>query len=468
VITGTGPTAFPDGFLWGGSTAAYQVEGAWNEDGKGASVIDTHMRAHGNHTFEIAADHYHHLEEDLDLFAELGLKTYRFSIAWTRVIPDGDGQVNQAGLDFYRRLIDGLVERGIEPLATVYHFDLPQALADKGGWQDRATIDAYVRYCRVLFSEYGDKVRYWQTINEQNVLTLFGEMLGALPGDAGDLGRLRYQQDHHLFLAEARAINLCHEMLPDARIGPAPNIACVYPATCHPLDYQAAELFSAVRNWFYLDMSVFGRYNALAWAYLRERGWQPSIEDGDLALLRSARPDFIAFNYYRSSTISRPGIGSTIGEDADSAMKVSSEGAFDDARNEYLPMTPFGWEVDPEGFRTTMRQLWDRYQLPLIVTENGLGAFDELVDGRIADGYRIDFLRAHIEQITLALADGVQVFGYSPWSAIDLVSTHQGIAKRYGFIYVDRTDDDRGSGDRYRKDSFAWYQGVCASNGEKL
>lgn len=467
-MTTTQLPAFPQGFLWGGSTAAYQVEGAWDEDGKGHSVIDTTMRAQGNHSFEIAADHYHRLEEDLDLLAELGLKTYRFSIAWTRIIPVGDGPINPAGVAFYRRLIDGLTDRGIEPLATIYHFDLPQALADKGGWQNRATIDAYVAYCKVLFAEYGDKVRYWQTINEQNVLTLFGDMLGA-PPEGGDTGVLRYQQDHHLFLAEAHAINACHDMLPTAKIGPAPNIACVYPATCHPLDTQAAELFSTIRNWFYLDMSVFGRYNALAWSYLKERGWTPHIEDGDLEVLASARPDFIAFNYYRSSTISRPGIGSTIGDEADSAMKVNSEGAFDDARNEYLPMTTFGWEVDPHGFRTTMRQLWDRYQLPLVVTENGLGAFDELTaDGRVHDQYRIDFLKAHVEQIRLALADGVNVFGYCPWSAIDLVSTHQGIAKRYGFIFVDRTDDNQGTGDRYRKDSFEWYRRVSTSNGAEL
>lgn len=456
-------TSFPDGFLWSGSTSAYQVEGAYREDGKGLSVIDVHMLAHGNKDFINAVDHYHRIDEDLDLLAGLGLNAYRFSIAWTRIIPDGTGAVNQAGIDFYHHLMDGLLERGIEPIPTIYHFDLPQALEDSGGWSNRATIDAFVRYSKVLFSEYGSKIRYWQTINEQNILSLFGEMLGTLPAGQ-DNNKTRYQQDHHMFVAEALVINACHEMLPDAKIGSAPNIACVYPATSHPLDTQAAELFAAVRNWFYLDMTVFGRYNTLVWNYLEERGWEPTIAEGDMDIVRSAAPDFIAFNYYRSTTISRPGVGSSIGEEADSAMKVGTEGAFDDARNEHLRITPFGWEVDPEGFRTTMRQLWDRYRLPLIITENGLGAVDELTDaGEIHDDYRIDYLRLHLEQLALALHDGVEIFGYSPWSAIDLVSTHQGINKRYGFIYVQEDTFDR-----YKKDSFHWYRQVSQSNGANL
>lgn len=456
-------TPFPPGFLWSGSTSAYQVEGAHATDGKGPSVIDTHMANVGNTSFVDAVDHYHRVDEDLDLFAEMGLTAYRFSIAWTRIIPTGVGEVNPAGVAFYHHLIDGLLARGIEPIVTVYHFDLPQGLEDIGGWSNRATIDEYVRYSAVLFSEYGDKVTYWQTINEQNILSLFGEMLGTLPAGQ-DNDKTRYQQDHHMFVAEALVINTCHYMLPHAKIGPAPNIACVYPATSHPLDTQAAELFAAVRNWFYLDMTVFGRYNRLAWNYLVERGWEPTIEEGDMEIIASATPDFIAFNYYRSTTISRPGVGSSIGDSADSAMKVGTEGAFDDARNENLRMTPYGWEVDPDGFRTTMRQLWDRYRLPLIITENGLGAADDVTAaGDIHDEYRIDYLRAHLEQLALALHDGVEVFGYSPWSAIDLVSTHQGITKRYGFIHV-----EEGTLDRRRKDSFAWYRSVITSNGAEL
>jgi len=460
--------AFPADFLWGASSSAYQVEGAWNEDGKGPSVIDA--RGHyppGTSDYTVASDHYHRFAEDVALFAELGLKAYRFSIAWTRIIPDGDGEVNPAGVAFYHRLIDALVAAGITPIATMYHFDLPAALDGKGGWQDRTCVDAFARFAEVIFREYGDKVKHWLTINEQNMMVLYGEAIGTVK--PGQPKSALYQANHHMMLAQAKANLLCHELVPDGLIGPAPNIALCYPETCHPSDVLAADDFNAIRNWLYLDMAVEGRYNSVAWAYLEETGAAPQVAEEDLELLASVRPDFIAFNYYATHTVARPREdGSDVAAGGDQQIAVGEKGIYAGAANPYLPKTEFGWEIDPIGFRNTFRALWDRYHLPLLVTENGLGAFDKLEDGQVHDGYRIDYLRDHIEQIQLAITDGVGVLGYCPWSAIDLVSTHQGVSKRYGFIYVRRDEFDLLDLARFKKDSFHWYAKVIATSGADL
>lgn len=460
--------AFPQGFLWGASTSAYQVEGAWNEDGKGPSVIDIRESyPEGTADYRVASDHYHRFEEDVELFAELGLKAYRFSIAWTRILPDGAGEVNPAGVAFYHRLIDALLAKGITPIATMYHFDLPAALDAKGGWMDRATVDAFARFAEVIFGEYGDKVKYWLTINEQNMMVLYGEAIGTIK--PGMPKSAVYQANHHMMLAQARANQLCHQLVPDGKIGPAPNIALCYPETCNPEDVLAADDFNAIRNWLYLDMGVNGRYNSVAWAYLEEQGAAPQIAEGDLELLASDRPDFIAFNYYATHTVARPREDGNDLSGGDQQLAVGEKGVYAGAENPYLPKTQFGWEIDPIGFRNTFRAIWDRYQLPLLVTENGLGAFDKLEDdGSVHDGYRIDYLRDHIAQIQLAVSDGVEVLGYCPWSAIDLVSTHQGVAKRYGFVYVNRDEFDLLDLSRHRKDSFGWYSKVIASNGADL
>lgn len=459
---------FPEGFLWGASTSAYQVEGAWDTDGKGPSVIDANGHtAPGISDFRVCSDHYHHVEEDVALFAQMGLKSYRFSIAWTRIIPDGDGLVNQAGVDFYHRLIDSLIAHGIEPIVTMYHFDLPAALDAKGGWENRDTVAAFERFARILFSEYGSKVTYWLTINEQNMMILVGEAIGTVK--KGSPKSALYQANHHMMLAQAKAILACHEMLPSAKIGPAPNIALTYPETCDPEDVLAADDFNSIRNWFYLDASVRGMYNSVAWRYLREIGAAPNVEAGDMDVLKSAKPDFIAFNYYASMTVSKPAPeGAATPDSSDQQLVAGEENVFLGVKNPHLPSTDFGWEMDPIGFRNTFRALWDRYHLPLLVTENGLGAFDKLEDGAVHDQYRINYLRDHIKQIQLAITDGVEVLGYNPWSAIDLVSTHQGVAKRYGFIFVNRGEEDMLDLARYPKDSFYWYKKVISSNGDDL
>ncbi|WP_028991602.1 glycoside hydrolase family 1 protein [Thermoanaerobacter thermocopriae] len=461
---------FPRNFLWGASTSAYQVEGAWNEDGKGPSVIDMKKYPEGTSDFKVASDHYHRYKEDIALFAEMGLKAYRFSIAWTRIYPNGTGEINQKGIDFYNNLINELLSYNIEPIVTMYHFDLPYALQQKGGWSNRETIDAFENYARTLFKYFGDRVKYWLTINEQNMMILHGSAIGTLDPNMKNPQKELYQQNHHMFLAQAKAINLCHEMCPNAKIGPAPNIAYVYPASSKPEDILAAQNFSSIRNWLYLDMPVFGRYNSVAWSYMEEEGCTPTIQEGDMEILESAKPDFIAFNYYSTVTVaqnsSNDSAENSIG---DQQITIGEPGFYRGVANPYLEKTQFGWEIDPIGFRITLRELNDRYHLPLLVTENGLGAYDKLEEGDIInDDYRIEFLRKHIEQARLAISDGVNLIGYCPWSAIDLVSTHQGFSKRYGFIYVNRDEFDLKDLRRIKKKSFYWYKDVIATNGERL
>lgn len=463
---------FPADFLWGASTSAYQVEGAWDVDGKGPSVQDA--RAHvpeGTTDFKVAADHYHRYAEDVAMMADIGLKAYRFSIAWTRIVPDGDGEENPAGIAFYHRLIDALREKGIVPIITMFHFDLPQALAEKGGWAHPGTVDAFVRFGDILFREYGQKVTYWLTINEQNMMIQHGKMLGTTTLDGDEGQRDLFRQNHAMFLAQAKVMARCHELLPEAKIGPAPNIAYVYPASCKPDDVLTADTWNAIRNWLYTDLAVRGTYNNVAWAYLERKGWAPEVTDEDLAVLASGKPDFVAFNYYSTQTVSAPsGDESDLRRRGEDQQMVRGEvGLYKAFDNPHLPTNAFGWEIDPVGFRMTFRALWDRYGLPLLVTENGLGAFDELgEDGMVHDDYRIDYLQRHIEQIRLAVQDGVGVLGYCPWSAIDLISTHQGFAKRYGFIHVNRDEFDLLDLARSRKASSYWYQKVIETRGASL
>lgn len=463
---------FPEGFFWGGSTSAYQVEGAWDEGCKGPSVQDAREHfAEGTTDFKVAADHYHRYLEDVDLMADMKLKAYRFSIAWTRIVPEGDGPENPEGIAFYHRLIDALLAKGITPIVTMFHFDLPQALYLQGGWANPKTIDAFVRFGEILFREYGSKVKYWLTINEQNMMIIAGKMLGTthLDGDAAQ--RDLYQQNHGMFLAQARTMAKCHEMVPGGKIGPAPNVAYVYPESCQPEAVIAADNWNAIRNWLYTDLGCTGRYNSVAWAYLERKGWAPTIAEGDLEILASATPDFLAFNYYTTQTVGAPaGDASDLRMRGEDQQIIRGEiGLYKAVDNPYLPQNAFGWEIDPVGFRMTFRALWDRYHLPLLVTENGLGARDVVEpDGSVNDDYRIDYYRRHIEQIQLALSDGVDVLGYCPWSAIDLISTHQGISKRYGFIHVNRDEFDLKDLKRTRKKSSYWYQRLIETQGASL
>lgn len=455
---------FPKGFLWGASTSAYQVEGAYNEDGKGLSVQDVHTPPQGITDFKVASDHYHHYKEDVRLMAELGLKAYRFSIAWTRIITDGSGEVNEKGLQFYHNLIDELIANNIEPIATMYHFDLPYKLHENGGWANRETIAAFEKYSKVLFENYGDKVKYWLTINEQNVMINHPNAMN--PGRIPSKKEL-YQQSHNMFVASAKATILCHEMCKGAKIGPAPNITAIYPEKCNPSDALAADDWESIRCWLYLDIAVHGRYNTIAWSYMEEKGYTPDIKDGDMELIAKAKPDYIGVNYYATATVcaSKNDGSDCQPRNGDQQVMIGEEGVYRAGVNNYLEQTDFGWMVDSIGLRVTLRRIYDRYHLPLLITENGLGAKDELQpDKTVHDDYRIDYLKRHFHQAQLAITDGVDLIGYCPWAFIDLVSTHQGYGKRYGFVYVDREDDDLKSLERIKKDSFYWYKEFINNN----
>ncbi|NFR86446.1 MULTISPECIES: glycoside hydrolase family 1 protein [unclassified Clostridium] len=462
---------FPENFLWGGSTSAYQVEGAWNEDGKGLSVIDMCDHPEGTADFKIASDHYHRFKEDVKLFSEMGLKAYRFSIAWTRIIPQGTGEVNEKGIKFYNDLIDELNKYNIEPVVTMFHFDLPYALEEKGGWSNRDTIDAFSKYAKVLFEKFGSKVKYWLTINEQNTMILHPGAIGIPKGGKLPSKKELYQQNHHMLLAQAKVMHLCHEMCPNGKIGPALNTTAMYGETCNPLDAIAAHNWETIRCWSFLDMAVRGKYNKLAWNYLIDRGLEPIIEDGDMDIMKNAKPDFIAINYYSTATIAASkGDASDISARAgDQQIMLGEQGVYRAAENPYVDKTKYGWVVDPIGLRMTLRKVSERYDLPILITENGIGAPDKLEENEtINDDYRIDYIRKHLEQLKLAINDGVEVMGYCPWSAIDVVSTHQGYGKRYGFIYVNRDEFDLKDLRRIKKKSFNWYKNVINTNGEEL
>lgn len=466
-------TAFPEGFLWGASTSAYQVEGANLEDGKGPSCQDIKEVPENTSDLTVCADHYHHYKEDIKLMAEMGFKVYRFSIAWTRILPEGTGEVNPKGIEFYNNLINECKKYNIEPLVTMFHFDMPAALDARGSWGNPESSDWFANFAKVLFENFGDRVKYWLTINEQNMLTLVGPVIGTLHIPEGCTNVLKeiYQQNHHMLVAQAKAMKLCHEMLPDAKIGPAPNISLVYPNTCKPLDVIAAQNFNAIRNWLYLDMAVYGIYNAIVWSYLEENDATPDFQPGDEEILKAGKPDMIGFNYYNTSTVEAFDIQEAVETEQSLLDQQSGQAIPGFARtvhNPNLPKTEFGWEIDPVGFRATSREIYSRYHLPMIVTENGLGAYDKLEDGKIHDQYRINYLRNHIEQMQKSITDGSKFIGYCPWSAIDLISTHEGMRKRYGFIYVDREDFDLKTLDRYKKDSFYWYKNVIANNGSDL
>lgn len=462
---------FPKDFLWGASTSAYQVEGAWNEDGKGLSVIDMLNHPDDTSDFKVASDHYHRYKEDVKLFAEMGLKAYRFSIAWTRIIPNGVGEVNKKGIEFYNNLIDELNKYNIEPIVTMYHFDLPYELEKQGGWSNRDTIDAFVEYAKVLFENFGHKVKYWLTINEQNTMILHPGAIGIPKGGKLPSKKELYQQNHNMLVAQAKVMNLCHEMFTNAKIGPALNITTMYGETCNPNDAIAAHNWETLRGWSFLDLAVYGRYNRLFWSYLEDRELTPIILEGDMDILKSGNPDFIAMNYYSTATIAESkGDSSDVSPRAgDQQIMLGESGVYRAAENPYVDKSKYGWVVDPVGLRMTLRKVSERYNLPILITENGYGDKDILEENDVInDDDRIDFIRNHLEQLQLAIADGVEMLGYCPWSAIDVVSTHQGYGKRYGFIYVNRGEFDLKDLRRIRKKSFYWYKNIIESNGKNL
>ena len=474
----------PEGFLWGGATAANQCEGAYNEGGRGLSSVD--VVPFGADRFPVAAgkmkmldcddahvypaheaiDMYHRYKEDIKLFGEMGFKCYRLSIAWTRILPNGDDDTpNEEGLKFYDDLFDECHKYGIEPLVTICHFDTPIALIKKyGGWKDRRMIDAYLKYCTAIFNRYKNKVKYWLTFNEINMLLHLSFMGAGIVFEEGeDPEQVKYRAAHYEIVASAKAVKLAHEIMPDCMVGCMLAAGQFYPRTCNPADIYAA--MEADRdNYFFIDAQARGEYPVWAWKRMEKAGVKLDCTDEDLAVMKEGAVDFISFSYYSSRCTTT---------DKELLEKEGARGnaVFASVKNPYLKASEWGWAIDPQGLRITMNMLYDRYGKPLFIVENGLGANDVVeADGSIHDTYRIEYMRAHIEEMLKAVnEDGLPLLGYTMWGPIDLVSASTGeMKKRYGFIYVDKQNDGTGTLARSRKDSFFWYKKVIATNGEDL
>ena len=482
---------FPQDFLWGGATAANQLEGGYREDGKGISVEDC-MRQHFdqdlrdynlqnhvtlkdvkraletedmvNYPKRRGVDFYHHYKEDIALLGGMGFKCFRMSIAWTRIFPMGDEEEpNEAGLEFYDRVFDECRKYGIEPLVTMSHYEMPVHLALKyGGWHSRKTVDFFLRFVRTICERYKDKVKYWLTFNEidsmiRHPFTSAGLLEDCFPGQ--NFEEVVFQAMHHQFVASAAAVKICHEQIPDSKVGCMLTKLTYYPYSCRPEDVKKAQ--DIMRSTYcYSDAQVFGEYPRFLLNYFRKNGIHIQKEPGDDELMRKYPVDFVSFSYYNSYCAAENGEGLT----------RSAGNTAVGFKNPYLEESQWGWQIDPMGLRISLVDLYDRYRKPLFIVENGLGAKDLLENGAVNDDYRIAYMQAHLKAVLDAIdLDGVDVMGYTCWGCIDLISesTRQ-ISKRYGLIYVDCDDYGRGSYDRYKKRSYDWYRQVIESNGASL
>ncbi|ASA19794.1 glycoside hydrolase family 1 protein [Paenibacillus donghaensis] len=461
---------FPPGFLFGASSSAYQIEGAYDEDGRGPSVMDLLQREDGMADYKVAADHYHRFEEDIRLMGELGLKAYRFSFSWTRILPEGNGQVNPEGLKFYDKVIEMLLKYGIEPIVTIYHFDYPQRLVEQyGGWRSRQSIGDYAEYASILFKHFGDRVKYWLTINEQDHVIHLPERLGirALLDEA-EFDRISQQCSYHMCVATARVIRLCHELVPGGQIGPAMNPMIGIPASGKPADMLAAAEYNELASYYLLDLHCKGMFSPLYAKYLADRGCFPEIEVADLEEMRRNPPDFIGVNYYMNQTVQQSP-ADAIAPRGTGVIKREEAGIYALTSNPHVPESEWGWGICPAGLKMAIMELFSRYGLPALITENGLGDRDELLpDGTVRDDYRIGYLSAHLKELRDCVVTGYPVIGYCLWSFMDVVSGHDGMNKRYGLVYLNRNDKELLDLGRFRKDSFHWYARVIATNGAEL
>jgi 6-phospho-beta-glucosidase len=473
------PGPFPANFLWGAASAAYQVEGAWNADGKGLSVWDVFTKIPGK-TFkgsngDVAVDHYHRYKDDIALMAEMGLTAYRFSVSWPRIYPRGRDYINDAGLRFYGALIDELLAHDIEPILTLYHWDVPQSLMEAyGAWESRRIIDDFDAYCTTLYKHFGDRVRWWVSLNEQNYNFHHGFITAMHPPGAKDRKRF-YEANHIAFLANARAIASFREHVPNGKIGPSFAYSPAYPLTSRPEDILAFENAESFTNDWWLDVYCKGTYPDVPYRWLCDRGLAPTIHDGDAELLARGTPDFVGINYYQTLTYeANPLDGVSDGTMNTTGQKGTTQdtgipGLYKTAPNPHVATTHWDWAIDPSGLRVGLRRLTSRYALPILITENGLGDFDTLEpDDTVNDDGRIAYIHAHLDQCRLAIADGVNLLGYCVWSFTDLLSWLNGYQKRYGLVYVNRDETDPKDLRRIRKKSFHWYRDVIRANGENL
>lgn len=466
---------FPENFMWGASSSAWQVEGAVNEDGRTTANIDLNSKKKKPYADNsIAADHYHRYKEDVKLMAEAGFTSYRFSIAWPRIFPDDSGIPNQKGIEFYNNLIDELKKYNIEPIVTLYHYDMPLWVDKKyNGWYGRGIIDKFDEFARTCFKEFGDRVKYWLTINEQNMQICYGEWLGVCK-NKDTWFEDKWKVNHIMNLCHAKAVIGCHELVPDGKIGPVPGYVPIYPYSCHPEDQIAAMNAEELTEKVWNDLYAHRKYNGFIQSYWRENNIDPGIQDGDMEIIEQAKIDFFALNCYRSNTAKACDINENPQEYLLNKSGKKGElvfpkvpGLYQLTHNPYVEYTDWDWEIDPVAMRYMLRYVWNHYQLPMMITENGLGKYDQLSeDGKVHDQERIDFLRDHIYQVGLAIMDGCKVIGYNLWSFTDLLSTGNGMAKRYGLVYVNTTDEEVLDLKRIPKDSFYWYSNLIKSNGK--
>lgn len=474
-------TRMRNDFLWGGAVAAHQVEGAWQTGGKGLSIADVMTagsRSQARRITEgVLKDEYYpnhegirfyeHYKEDIRLFAEMGFKCFRTSIAWSRIFPNGDEEMpNEEGLRFYDMLFDELHKYGIEPVITLSHFEMPYGLVKKyGGWRSRKMIGHFTRFAQTVMERYQDKVKYWMTFNEINNQMILSNNIyaftnsGILFEEGEDRLKTVYQAAHYEFVASALAVRKGHEINPDFRIGCMVAATPVYAYSCNPEDVLLAQKEDR-KNLFFTDVHVRGHYPAYVKKEWERLGYHLDMTEEDLEIIRNGCVDYIGFSYYLSSAVSAESNVKKLGNDL-------AAGA-DTVENPYLQMTPWGWSIDPKGLRYILNKYYDRYEVPLFIVENGFGYEDVLEDGQIHDRNRIEYLGDHIREMVKAVEeDGVDLLGYTVWGCIDPVSFTTGeMRKRYGFIYVDKKDDGSGTYERVRKDSFYWYQDVIEKSGQ--
>jgi 6-phospho-beta-glucosidase len=472
---------FPENFLWGGALAANQCEGGYKEGGKGLTTVDLcpaglNRRKVMEGKIDVlkpleneyypsheAIDFYHRYKEDIALFAEMGFKCLRVSIAWSRIFPNGDEEIpNEEGLKFYDSMFDEMIRFGIEPVVTICHFDTPIGIIEKfGGWKNRKFINFYLNYCEAIFKRYKNKVKYWMTFNEINMILHLPFMGAGVRFEKGDNElQIKYQSAHHELIASALATKMAHEIIPNSKVGCMLAAGEFYPYSCNPEDVLLAKEKDR-ENLFFIDVQSRGEYPGYAKRFLRENGIEIVFKEDDEEILKNNTVDFIGFSYYSSRCAS---------SDSEVLKGQTAGNVFKTVRNPNLKVSEWGWQIDPLGLRITCNSLYDRYQKPLFIVENGLGANDVIEeDGSINDDYRIEYLKEHVRAMKEAIIDGVDLIGYTPWGCIDIVSASTGeMKKRYGFIYVDKDNKGNGTLKRSKKKSFYWYKKVIESNGEEI
>ncbi len=451
-----------DTFLWGNSVSSMQTEGAWDEGGKGKSVYD--IREAGEHTsdWKVATDSYHRYQEDFDYMQKLGMNCYRFQISWSRVFPNGDGEINEEGVAFYDKFIDDLLARGIEPMICLYHFDMPLHLSEKyNGFASRYVVDAFVKFGKAMVDRFKQKVKYWITFNEQNI---FGSKEGFRIAGCTTTGTEKelYQLQHNTMIAHAEIANYLHDTTEGCQIGGMVAYRAEYPASSEPKDVLAAKRADDFFNQFFLEVFTYGKYPAFMLAYLENNHLMPVFDPNDAATLAQLKSDFLSFSYYSSSTIS----AADITEETPIYLYPEVGGH----PNSHLEATEWDWQIDPTGFRIILSNLFNRYHLPVFPIENGIGVMEELPkEGLIQDDYRIEYHRTHLQAMKDAISlDGVDCIGYLGWGLIDILSSQGDMRKRYGVVYVNRENHDLKDLNRLPKKSFSWLQQVIQSNGKQL